>query len=231
MSCKRLNLASIAVLFFLSIAISGALAAGGANKADEGLKLLKEGNARFVVMKLQHPNETIAQREKTATEGQEPFATVLTCSDSRVPVEAIFDRGIGDIFVVRVAGNIAKDSSVIGSIEYAAEHLHVPLLVVMGHTECGAVNAGLSDSPAAGKIRDIQKDIEPVAAKTKKDHPNLRGADLLNAVTKNNVLQAKADILSQSHIITEEVSAVKVKIVTALYNVKTGKVEWIESGK
>jgi carbonic anhydrase len=98
----------------------------------------------------------------------------------------------------------------------------------MGHTDCGAVKAGLSETPAEGKIRDIQKDIEPVAAKTKKDYPDLRGVDLLKAVTKNNVLQAKEDILSQSHIITEEVKTGKLKIVTALYNIKTGKVEWIE---
>lgn len=224
----KIKLTGIAILFCLCTALSNSVSANETITPDEALKLLKSGNARFIEMKLQHPNETIERRKETAINGQKPFATILACSDSRVPVEAIFDRGIGDIFVVRVAGNIATDSSVMGSIEYAVEHLNSPLLVIMGHTDCGAVKAAVNNSAVEGKIRDIQKDIEPAVIKTKSEHPDLSGYALLNAVIKNNVLKAKAEVLSQSHIIKEAVDTGKLKIVTALYDIKTGKVEWIE---
>ncbi len=227
MSSKKIKLSGVIAAFILYIILSNSTAAVETIRSDEALKLINEGNARFIEMKLQHPNETIDQREKTAMDGQKPFAAVLACSDSRVPVEAIFDRGIGDIFVIRVAGNIAIDSSVIGSIEYAAEHLKSPLLVIMGHTDCGAVKAAISGPALEGSIRDIQKEIEPIAVKTKKEHPDLSGPDLINAVIKNNVLQAKTDILSKSYLIKEMVAAGKLKIATAVYNIKTGKVEWI----
>jgi carbonic anhydrase len=228
MNDKKMKLSDLVAAFILCIAVSGSASAVETIRSDEALKLLNEGNSRFIEMKLQHPNETIEQRETTAMDGQKPFATVLACSDSRVPVEAIFDRGIGDIFVVRVAGNIATDSSVIGSIEYAAEHLKSPLLVIMGHTDCGAVKAAISGPALEGSIRDIQKEIEPIAVKTKKEHPDLSGPELTNAVIKNNVFQAKTDILSKSYLIKELVAAGKLKIATAVYNIKTGKVEWVE---
>ena len=228
MNDKKIKLTAFAAAFILCVAVSCTVSAGEAIKPDEALKLLNEGNTRFVEMKLRHPNETIEQRENTAVIGQAPFAAVLACSDSRVPVEAIFDRGIGDIFVVRVAGNIVMDNDVIGSIEYAVEHLHTPLLVIMGHTGCGAVKAAVDDSAVEGKIRDIQKHIRPVAVKTKKEHPDLSGADLVNAVAKNNMLQAKKDLLSLSHEVKKMVNEGKLKILTAVYDIKTGKVEWIE---
>ena len=228
MKDKKLRLFGFVVTFILCIMLSGSISAGAVINSDEALKLLNDGNARFIKMKLQHPNETIEQREKTAIDGQKPFATVLACSDSRVPVEAIFDRGIGDIFVVRVAGNIATDSSVIGSIEYAVKYLKTPLLVIMGHTDCGAVKVAVNGSALEGRIHDIQKEIEPIALKTKNEHPELSGSDLLNAVIKNNALQAKTDILSKSCLVKEMVAAGNLKIVTAVYNIKTGNVEWIE---
>ena len=190
MNDKKMKLSGFVATFILCIMVSSSISAGEVIRSDEALKLLKEGNARFVEMKLRHPDETIKQREETAVNGQAPFAAVLACSDSRVPVEAIFDRGIGDIFVVRVAGNIVMDNDVIGSIEYAVEHLHTPLLVIMWHTGCGAVKAAVDDSAVEGKILDIQKQIRPVALKTKEEHPELSGPDLVNAVAKNNALQA-----------------------------------------
>jgi len=120
------------------------------------------------------------------------------------------------------------DNGVIGSIEYAAEHLKSPLLVIMGHTGCGAVKAAVDDSVVEGKIRDIQNQIRPVALETEKEHPDLFGPDLVNAVAKNNALQAKKDILSLSHEVKEMVGEGKLRIVTAVYDIKTGKVEWIE---
>ncbi len=198
-----------------------------AQNADEALMLLREGNTRFAAMKMRHPNVSAERRVDTAVGGQNPFAAVLACSDSREPVEVIFDRGIGDIFVVRVAGNIATDPSVIGSIEYAAEHLGTSLIIVMGHTECGAVKAAISGPPLCGDIRAIQKTIEVVAVKVKKYQPALRGDELLHAVVKENVFQAIEDILSNSEEIKHMVREGKLKILPAVYNLKTGAVEWL----
>lgn len=217
---RLLQTALIIAVIFISVNAS-------AQNTDEALKLLKEGNARFVAMRMQHPNVSAERRVDTAVIGQKPFATILACSDSRVPVEAIFDRGIGDIFIVRVAGNIATDPSVIGSIEYAAEHLNSPLLVVMGHTECGAVKAAISGPPLEGDIRVIQKMIEVVAAKVKKNHPALFGDGLMSAVVKENVLQTIEDILSKSEKIKRMVKEGKLKILPAVYDLKTGVVEWL----
>ncbi|MDO8536547.1 MAG: carbonic anhydrase [Candidatus Omnitrophota bacterium] len=228
MNDKKLKLYASAVISILCLVLSSSISSGETIKSDEALKLLKEGNERFIEMKLRHPDETVEQREKTAVNGQTPFAAVLACSDSRVPVEAIFDRGIGDIFVVRVAGNIVMDNGVIGSIEYAAEHLNTPLLVIMGHTGCGAVKAAVDDSIVEGKIRYIKKQIRPTAVKTKKEHPDLAGPDLINAVAKNNALQAKKELLYLSHGVKEMTDEGRLKIVTAVYDIKTGKVEWIE---
>ncbi|MCX5712438.1 MAG: carbonic anhydrase [Candidatus Omnitrophica bacterium] len=228
MNKKKSIIAVFITAFFIFITASIPVSAGNIIKTDEALELLKEGNARFVEMKLQHPNESIERREKTAIEGQKPFAIVLACSDSRVPVEAVFDRGIGDIFTIRVAGNIVMDSSVIGSIEYAAGHLHSPLFVILGHTECGAVETAISGVLLEGRISDIQKTIEPVAVLIKKEHPELSGSNLTNAVVRNNALQAKADILSKSRLIKELVDAGKLRIVTGVYDIKTGKVEWVQ---
>jgi len=219
---------SLVLILFLFLAGCGTLCTSETVKPGQEVKLLKEGNARFVEMKLQHPNESIERRKDTALNGQKPFATVLACSDSRLPVEVIFDRGIGDIFVVRVAGNIAADNSVIGSLEYGAEHLKTPLLVILGHTACGAVKAAVENSVVEGSIRDIQKDIEPVAIKTKKEYPGLSGPELINAAAKANVLQVKRDILSRSHIIKELVESGKLEILTAMYNINSGKVEWVK---
>ena len=221
-----LNIRRISLTILISM-VTFIAANTSAQNADEALVLLKEGNARFAAMKMQHPNVSAERRVDTAMDGQNPFAAVLACSDSREPVEAIFDRGIGDIFVVRVAGNIATDPSVIGSIEYAAEHLNTPLIIVIGHTECGAVKAAVSGPPMEEDIRTIQKTIEAVVAKVKKDHPSLQGDGLAYAVVKENVLQSIEDILSKSEEIKRMVKEGKLKILPAVYDLKTGIVEWI----
>ena len=196
--------------------------------ADDAVRLLKEGNKRFVTMRLEHPNLSAARREAVAVEAQQPFATVLGCSDSRVPVEEIFDRGIGDIFIIRVAGNVAMDSVVIGSVEYAAGHLGTPVIVVLGHTGCGAVKAAISGPPLEGSVREVQKKIEPVVSLVKKEHPDLKGDVLAIAVVKANMLQAKQDLLASSPEITHMAADGKIRILTAVYDMETGAVEWVE---
>ena len=196
--------------------------------ADEALALLKEGNARFVAMKMEHPGANGARREETAANGQKPFAVVLGCSESRVPVEMIFDRGIGDIFTVRVAGNIAVESSVIGSLEYAAGHLHVPLLVILAHTQCGVAGAAVSGEKLEGSLADIQEQFKSVVKEVKLQHPDLTNAAFVNAVAKQNAFQVERDLRANSEIVRNLADQGELRIVLANYDIKTGKVEWLE---
>ena len=107
---------------------------------DQALTQLLRGNERFVAGWPDHPNQSARRRREVSDSGQQPFAIILSCSDSRVPPEIIFDQGLGDLFVIRVAGNIIDDA-ILGTIEYAVEHVHAPLVMVLGHDKCGAVTA------------------------------------------------------------------------------------------
>jgi carbonic anhydrase len=219
---KRL-LPVIVFITFISVA-----AGVSAQNADEAVKLLKEGNARFAAMEMWHPDLNATRRQTVAAQPQKPFAAVLGCSDSRVPVELIFDRGIGNIFVIRVAGNVVIGPAVIGSAEYAAEHLGVPVLVVMGHTGCGAGQAAISAAPIDGSMRDITDKIQTVVERVKSEHPEMEGVALENAVIKANVLEGKRDLLSASEELRELTGEGKLRVLTAVYDMKTGVVEWID---
>jgi carbonic anhydrase len=220
----------IAALAIICVASVGAFAFidRDAETPDEAVVLLKEGNARFLAKQLEDPGLKAARMKDAAAFGQKPFAAVLGCSDSRVPVVEIFDRGIGDIFVIRVAGNVAMDPVVIGSAEYAVGNLGAPVLVILGHTGCGAVKAAISGASLEGGMRDIQKKIEPAVATVKDEHPGLKDAALTTAVVKANVMQAKKDLLASSREISRLVSDGKIKVVPAVYDLETGVVEWLE---
>jgi len=123
------------------------------------LEQLKKGNERFVADRLA-AKDLGADRRRELAKGQHPFAIVLTCADSRVAPEFIFNQGLGDLFVLRVAGNIA-DPFVLGSMEYAVEHLHVPLIVILGHTKCGAVDAALAENKPHGNLGKLIEQVYP----------------------------------------------------------------------
>lgn len=181
-------------------------------EANEALNKLKEGNSRFVGSK--SSPRSLSEQRKATQGGQSPYAIVLTCSDSRVPPEHIFDAGIGEIFVIRTAGNIA-DSVAIGSIEYAAEHLHAPLLVVMGHESCGAVSAACASDSAPGNINTIVREIQPAVRAGKKDAPR---------VIEENVKCVLATIRKKSEILRHLEKEGKLKLVGAVYSFSTGAV-------
>ena len=134
--------------------------------SEQAILKLKEGNERFLSKKYGHPNQS-AERQAEVVKGQHPFAAILTCSDSRVPPEILFDQGIGDLFIIRVAGNILTEE-IMGSIEYAVTVLSVPLIVVLGHDSCGAVKAtitALDDGAVPGGfVRDIVERVTPEQA-------------------------------------------------------------------
>lgn len=194
--------------------------------SDQAFKLLKEGNARWVSGDVTNPNTDPSRRQKLSDNGQKPFVTVITCADSRLPVERVFDRGVGEVFTIRVAGNIAGTSET-GTVEYGLEHLKTPLLVVMGHTKCGAVGAAASGAHVGGKIADIVKAIAPAVERTKRANPGLDGADLAAASVKENVWQTIFDLMRSSDECRELIAKGDVRVVGAVCDISTGKVEWM----
>lgn len=193
---------------------------------DAALTNLQAGNERFVAGRCAHPNTDATRMLDTAANGQHPFVTVLACSDSRVPVERLFDQGIGDIFVIRVAGNVC-DTDEIGSIEYGVDHLETPLLVVLGHTHCGAVTAVATGAEVHGSIPPLVDNIKPAYASAKKMHPELAGEELIPATIEMNVWQAIDDLMKHSPATRERVKNGKLKIVGAIYDIENGKVTWL----
>ncbi len=167
---RRVYLFGLMLMFLLSsAAIAVAYETSGVSP-EAALKMLQEGNGRFVSAAVKRPNQNAKQRMQTAEKGQKPFASVLSCADSRVPVEVIFDRGIGDIFVVRDAGNIATQTD-IGSIEYAVDHLGTHLVVVLGHSKCGAVTAAVEGGEAPPNIKAIVDFIAPAVTTSQVRQP------------------------------------------------------------
>jgi carbonic anhydrase len=224
---KRISLAML--ILFMAVALAAPALATTANpgiSADEAMRVLKAGNARYVEGKLQHPHQDRARRALTAGQGQHPLATILTCSDSRVPAEIIFDQGIGDIFVIRVAGNVAATDE-IGSIEYAVDHLAVPVVMVLGHTQCGAVTAVVENSKLPPNIASLVAPIKPAVDKAREANPEAAKDVLLKAAITDNVWQAIEDMLRQSPIIREKARDHHVQVVGALYDLDSGQVQWL----
>ena len=202
--------------------------ASGKLTADDALKMLTEGNQRWASNTSQNPSCDNEQRSEQAA-GQTPFVTILTCADSRIPVERVFDRGVGEIFTVRVAGNVVGDREA-GTIEYGLGHLHTGLLVVMGHTKCGAVKAcvdGAQNGSLHGKVRDLVASIEPSVERAKRNNPNAEAAELVNLAVKENVWQGVYNLMTSSTEIRELVSKGEVKVVGAIYDIQSGKVEFL----
>ena len=188
--------------------------------ADAVLRELKSGNGHHVAKRYQHPHQTAA-RQRELTSGQHPYATVLSCSDSRVAPEIILDQGLGDLFDVRVAGNVAGDTE-IASIEYAASHLHTPLLVVMGHQMCGAVTAATETGEAEGHLPLLVAMIRPAVASAREQ----RG-DLIDNAVRINVENVVRQLRGSKPVLAELVDHGSLTVVGAVYSLETGKVEWL----
>jgi carbonic anhydrase len=194
---------------------------------DAALKLLKAGNERFQKNELRQVDLSSIKREKLVS-GQKPFAVIVACSDSRVPPEFIFNQGLGDLFVVRVAGNVI-DKIELGSVEYAVKHLKTSLIVVMGHEHCGAVEAAVeaNGEKQHGNIGAIIDKIEPSVEKVKSK--DLQGEKLVEEVTNENINNSSREIKESSKVIKEELQKGNIKIVEAKYMLKSGKVQWFNN--
>lgn len=210
---------------------SGLLYAG--QSGEEAAKKLMDGNARFVTGQ-QAAKDIGDSRRKELAKGQQPFAVVLSCSDSRVAPEHLFDQGLGDIFVVRTAGNIV-DKIDIGSIEYGVEHLHAPVLMILGHQYCGAVTAAVNSYGKPSKhekhgahdsigeiIRKIMPAVKKVSSTSSKD-------ELVDNAIKQNVRNVYKEILTKSPVVKELVHEKKLQVVLAEYYLDSGKVVIIDA--
>jgi len=221
-------------LIFLSIAVVVLGANRLARAADpthpkqptvapaEAISKLKEGNGRYTSGNQQHPRQSSEERTQLE-KSQHPFAIIVSCSDSRVPPEIVFDQGLGDLFVVRVAGNVIDDHS-LGSIEYAVDHLATRLVVVLGHQRCGAVEAAKETIAAKGKapahIQSLVTAIEPAVEATV-------NGDLETTVKANvkNVVQA---LRSSTPVLKGKVDSNELSVVGAYYSLDTGSVSFLD---
>jgi carbonic anhydrase len=224
---KKLGFAvSLATVVSLSAAFALASVGGAGISADEALSRLLAGNKRYVESKMNACGETTAAAREKLARDQKPYAIILSCSDSRVPPELIFDKSLGEIFVVRVAGNV-PDPIVLGSIEYAAEHLGSPLVMVLGHERCGAVKATVAaNGKGEGNIGAIVKAIAPALKKAKKEK-NCDPKDkekLVECVVDANAKMVAQSLTKQSKILRELVHEGKLKIIAAKYDLDDGKV-------
>jgi len=194
--------------------------------ADEALARLRAGNLRFTRGEARFPT---LQKEVLAdlAKGQQPYVTILGCSDSRVPPELVFDAGFGELFVIRVAGNVLGPS-ILGTLQYAARHLHTPLFVVMGHEGCGAVKAAiaarLDGARHAGRIEVLLEQIDPALDGLDLQAPP---AELLSAAVEANVRQTMRDLLETPEA-KVRMAAGGMKLVGAVYELDTGRVRFLD---
>lgn len=185
---------------------------------DQVLERLAAGNARFVADKLDGKLQNSSRRTEL-TDGQEPYAIILSCADSRVVPELAFDAGLGELFVVRVAGNVANTDT-IASIEYAVAHLGTPVIMVLGHESCGAVTAAVLGGDNGYNLNHLLAQVTPAIAAS----PD--GAPVNDVVRKNAMLNAE-EMTDRSKIIRDAVASGKVKVVSGYYNLGTGKVDML----
>ena len=199
--------------------------------AQEAMQRLIDGNRRFLNGVGGRDLDFEHSRRLDLVGEQAPFAIVLGCSDSRVPLEMIFDQGLGDLFVIRVAGNVVAHSQ-IGSIEFAAGKFGTPLVVVMGHTQCGAVAATVEhlltgDEAPTPHLGFIVESIKPAVSAMKSAHPGLSEAELVAASTRENVQQTVRSLKSGSELLKSRLEEGLLAIVGAEYSLETGCVEFL----
>ncbi len=189
-------------------------------KTKEALQELIDGNQRFAEGKATRPNQTPDRRQALAG-GQKPFACIVGCSDSRVSPEILFDQGLGDLFVLRVAGNVVNDN-ILGSLEYAVEHLGASLIVVLGHSACGAVSATVEGGQITGNIGSLVRAILPAAQKVDENAP-----DRVEAVARENVRRMLEKIKTDSPVLDDLVQIGMLELAGGFYDLNTGRVDWL----
>ena len=195
---------------------------------DKALNFLKEGNERF--QNNLKANRNLLQQVNATAEGQFPFATILSCIDSRVSAELVFDQGLGDVFSIRIAGNFVNED-ILGSMEFASKLAGTKVIVVLGHTSCGAIK-GACDHARLGNLTALIKKIEPAVDAVEKpleaELRNSSNLEFVNAVSKKNVEMTLVNIRERSEIIKEMEDNAEIKIIGAMYDIATGVVKFYD---
>ena len=201
--------------------------------AKEALERLREGNRRFVSEVRNSDSQSNRTRRRELEDGQEPFAIILGCSDSRVPAEIVFDQGLGDLFVIRVAGNIVAPSQ-IGSVEFAAERFHTRLVVVLGHSQCGVIEATLEQlqRPTENQSKNLHSIVDRVRPAVEglletalRNDPEA----LLHQAVRSNVRASANQLRHGSEIIEQLIHGNGLRVVGAEYSLETGIVEFFDT--
>ena len=192
---------------------------------QQALEELKAGNRRFVSGRSLFPNVSPERRKETFA-GQKPFATIIACSDSRTPPSYIFDQGLGDIFVIRVAGDICG-KTVLASVELGADHCVTKLIVVLGHRKCGVVSMAVKNSPVSEAVREIINKIKHAELTAKLKNPDLSEDDFIEAVSRENARNTAAELMKRSILIKEKTIRGELEITAAWYDIESGEVEWL----
>jgi carbonic anhydrase len=188
---------------------------------DQALTQLLHGNERFVAGWPDHPNQSARRRREVSDTGQQPYAIILSCADSRVPPEIIFDQGLGDVFVIRVAGNVL-DEVILGTIEYAVEHLHTPLVMVLGHDKCGAVTAAVERVPTNNHVQAVVDALQPALTLAEAQE-----GDRISTAIDANIRYAVKTLHASEPVLMGACAAGQLRIVGARYNLDTGEVKII----
>lgn len=188
---------------------------------EEAIQRLKDGNSRFLQGNLKcNIGEA---RRLDLKNGQHPFATILGCSDSRVPIELVFDQGLGDLFIIRTAGNIIDDIS-LGSLEYGGAHCETPVMMVLGHQDCGAVGAAAKGEPLPGSMQKIADNIKPVIDSVQNE--DLPFDQLVDKAVRANIDRVIEEIKEKSPLLKKRVDENKMKLIGAYYSFDSGQVEF-----
>jgi carbonic anhydrase len=192
---------------------------------EQALQILQEGNARFVAGKCDHPHEFLPRAKETAACGQHPIATFLSCCDSRVPLEIIFDQNIGDLFSIRVVGNICRDSQ-LGSMEFGVKYLETPLCIVLGHTKCGAVTAACTGQGLEENVQALMRSIHPAVERAQAS-TGKTGSDIVEVCCIENVFVQIETMFQKSSILRDAVRNGELSIHGAVYDIETGVVTFL----
>lgn len=191
----------------------------------EAKRILIDGNKRFITGALSFKDFSSNKRIDLSIDGQNPIAAVLTCSDSRVSPEFIFDQGLGDIFVIRNAGNIA-DITTLGSIEYAVENLGISLIIILAHEKCGAVKATIDGKKVSSNLKSIINNIAPSLKKVELAH-KYKGLEEIQSEVENENAKQSAKLLSKSPIIKKLIISGELNVLSAKYYLETGEVNFL----
>ncbi len=222
---KRRVMGTVIGVVVMAWAVVAIAASGGSGLSpDEALRKLMTGNKRFVQAQIKHRSLTIREAREKLVQGQKPYAIILSCSDSRVPPEIVFDETLGQLFVVRVAGNVV-DPVVLGSIEYAVSHLGSSLIVVLGHEACGAVSAAMdATGKTEGNIAAIVDAVMPAVQNVRDTMEGRNRPDQVEAAIDQNISLQTENLTRQSSLIRDYVSQGKVRIVKGKYHLHHGEV-------